>query len=210
MAFISFFVAFMAFMAFIALAFWSFIASDPPAFPERRGFRFRLAFGLGGAAAFADMAFIAMALFPRRKRGAEQLVSIGDPYEASSMVVYRNLVKKQRRRRSINCILVHLLEAKWQRRSDSKPSPGTIHGKQSGGRPYWYASLPGKYPVVIFVAWEILLSFLGPPNTQALIAAAASFLAASRSLIGQPWPTHDKPIPIVAGILPGVTAASEA
>ena len=49
-----------------------------------------------------------------------------------------------------------------------------------------------------------------PPQTQALIAAAASFLAASRSLIGQPWPTHDKPIPIVAGILQGVTAASEA
>ena len=84
----------MAFMAFIALAFWSFIASDPPAFPERRGFRFRLAFGLGGAAAFADMAFIAMALIPRRKPGAEQLVSIGDPYEAPSMVVYRNAVKK--------------------------------------------------------------------------------------------------------------------
>ena len=55
-----------------------------------------------------------------------------------------------------------------------------------------------------------LLSFLGRPNTQALIAAAASFLAASRSLIGQLWPTHDKPIPIVAGILQGVTAASEA
>ena len=114
-AFISFFVAFMAFMAFIALAFWSFIASDPPAFPERRGFRFRLAFGLGGAAAFADMAFIAMALFPRRRRDAEQLVSIGDPCEAPSMVVYRNAVKKQGRRRATNCVLVHVLEPKWRR-----------------------------------------------------------------------------------------------
>ena len=61
----------------------------------------------------AFMAFIGMALFPRRKRGAEQLVSIGDPYEAPSMVVYRNLVKKQGRTRGPNYVLVHLLEPKW-------------------------------------------------------------------------------------------------
>ena len=84
---------------------------------------------------------------------AAQRTSMADLPIASRAIVYvRTAVDLRLHRRKALVAWRNLAHAQAARRPQ-RCAHRRSHGKQSGGRPYWYAALPGKYPVVI--TWPV-------------------------------------------------------